>query len=133
MIVPSEIIETIKMIQEENLDIRTITVGISLLDCIDSNGERAREKIYNKITTVAKHLVKTAAEIEKEYGIPITNKRISVTPLSLIAEASGEEGHCEFARTLDRAADNLGVDFIGGFSALVHKGNTQGEDRKSVV
>jgi uncharacterized protein len=129
MIVPSEIIETIKMIQEENLDIRTITVGISLLDCIDSNGERAREKIYNKITTVAKHLVKTAGEIEKEYGIPITNKRISVTPLSLIAGASEEEGHCEFARTLDRAADNLGVDFIGGFSALVHKGNTRGDNR----
>lgn len=129
MIVPSEIIETIKMIQEENLDIRTITVGISLLDCIDSSGGRAREKIYKKIIAAAKDLVKTAREIEKEYGIPITNKRISVTPISLIAEASGEEHYGEFARTLDRAADTLGVDFIGGFSALVHKGNTAGDNK----
>lgn len=129
MILPSEIIETIKMIQEENLDIRTITVGISLLDCIDSNGIRAREKIYNKITSTAKNLVKTAGEIEKEFGIPITNKRISVTPLSLIAEASGEDGYSNFAQIMDKSAETLGVDFIGGFSALVHKGNTRGDNR----
>lgn len=123
----SNILETIKMIEEENLDIRTITMGISLLDCIDSNGDTAREKIYNKITTCAKDLVKVAKEIENEFGIPIINKRVSVTPISIIAGATDEEDYVKFAETLDMAAHDLGIDFIGGFSALVHKGYTKGD------
>ncbi|MGL5086545.1 MAG: PFL family protein [Clostridium sp.] len=123
----NNILETIKMIEEENLDIRTITMGISLLDCIDSDGDKAREKIYNKITTCAKDLVKVAKEIENEFGIPIINKRVSVTPISIIAGATDEEDYVKFAQTLDKAANDLGIDFIGGFSALVHKGYTKGD------
>lgn len=123
----SNILETIKMIEEENLDIRTITMGISLLDCIDPDGDKAREKIYNKITTCAKDLVKVGHEIENEFGIPIINKRVSVTPISIIAGATDEENYVKFAQTLDRAACDLGIDFIGGFSALVHKGYTKGD------
>ena len=121
------VLETIKMIEEENLDVRTITMGISLLDCIDSDGEKAREKIYNKIMTSAKDLVRVGKEIENEFGIPIVNKRISVTPISIIAGATDEEDYVEFAKTLDKAANELGIDFIGGFSALVHKGCTKGD------
>lgn len=121
------ILETIKMIDEEKLDIRTITMGISLMDCIDSNGDKAREKIYNKITRCAKDLIKVGEDIEKEFGIPIVNKRISVTPISIIAGATEEEDYVKFAETLDRAANDLGVNFIGGFSALVHKGYTKGD------
>ncbi|MDD6795704.1 MAG: PFL family protein [Clostridiaceae bacterium] len=124
---PQNVLETIKMIEEENLDIRTITMGISLLDCIDSDGDKARQKIYNKITTCAKDLVKVGNDIANEYGIPIVNKRISVTPISLIAGATDEDNYVEFAKTLDRAATDLGVDLIGGFSALVHKGCTKGD------
>ncbi|MBZ4646083.1 MAG: uncharacterized protein PWP27_457 [Clostridiales bacterium] len=131
MISPFEVIETIKMIQEENLDIRTITMGISLRDCCHSDGRIAREKIYNKITRLAANLVKVGQDIEKEYGIPIINKRISVTPISLIAESCDEEDYVKFAETLDKAADIVGVNFIGGFSALVHKGYTVG-DRKLI-
>ena len=127
MLIPSEVIETIKMIHEENFDIRTITVGISLRDCCDSNGKKAREKIYNKITKTAENLVKIGEDIEKEYGVPIINKRISVTPISLIAEASNDENYAEYAVTLDKAANKCGVNFIGGFSALVHKGYTKGD------
>ncbi|MBU3131115.1 PFL family protein [Clostridium gasigenes] len=123
----NNILETIKMIEEENLDIRTITMGISLLDCIDPDGDRARTKIYNKITTCAKDLVKVGHEIENEFGIPIINKRVSVTPISIIAGATDEEDYVKFAQTLDRAAIDLGIDFIGGFSALVHKGYTKGD------
>ncbi len=123
----NNILETIKMIEEENLDIRTITMGISLLDCIDSDGEKAREKIYNKIITSAKDLVKVGKEIENEFGIPIVNKRVSVTPISIIAGATNEEDYVKFAETLDKAAEHLGIDFIGGFSALVQKGYTKGD------
>lgn len=131
MVGPFEVIETIKMIQEENLDIRTITMGISLRDCCHFEGEKARIRIYEKITHLAENLVKVGEDIEKEYGIPIINKRISVTPISLIAESSDEEDYVKFAEVLDRAADTVGVNFIGGFSALVHKGYTKG-DRKLI-
>lgn len=122
-----EIMETIKMIQEEHLDIRTITMGISLRDCCDSDARVSCQKIYDKITSRAKRLVATGEAIQKEYGIPIINKRISVTPISLIAESCGEE--LLFARTLEKAAQETGVNFIGGFSALVHKGYTPGDRR----
>ena len=127
MLKTSEIIETIRMIDEENLDIRTITAGISLLDCADSCGRKSREKIYDKITGIAENLVKTGWQIEREYGIPIINKRISVTPISIIAGASEDKNYTEYAKTLDRAAAACGVNFIGGFSALVHKGFAKGD------
>ena len=123
----NNILETIKMIEEEKLDIRTITMGISLLGCIDADGDKAREKIYNKIMRCAKDLVKVGNEIEAEFGIPIVNKRISVTPISLIAGATDEENYVKFAEVLDKAANDLGVNFIGGFSALVHKGYSKGD------
>lgn len=121
------ILETIKMIDEEQLDIRTITMGISLLDCIDPDGDKAREKIYNKIMNSAKDLVKVGKDIEREFGIPIVNKRVSVTPISIIAGATDESDYVKFAQTLDKAAEDLGIDFIGGFSALVQKGYTKGD------
>lgn len=118
--------ETITMIQEENLDIRTITMGISLLDCADSDIDRSCEKIYNKIYSHAKDLVATGEFIEKKYGIPIVNKRISVTPISMLVAASGGDP-VKYALTLDRAAKAVGVNFIGGFSALVQKGFSAGD------
>ncbi len=127
MINTREIMETIKMIDDQHLDVRTITMGISLLDCVDSNAERACEKIYEKITRLAKDLVKTGDDISRQYGIPIINKRISVTPISMIAGASDAENYVMFAETLDRAAKTTGVNFIGGFSALVHKDFTKGD------
>ncbi len=123
----NKVIETNRMIEEEKLDIRTITMGISLMDCIDSDGEKSRTKIYDKITRYAENLVKEGNQIETEFGIPIINKRISVTPLSLIASASGDEDYVAYARTLDRAAREVGVNFIGGFSALVQKGFSKGD------
>lgn len=129
MLGPFEVIETIKMIQEENLDIRTITMGISLRDCCHSDGKVARGKIYDKIARYAANLVRVGESIEKEYGIPIINKRISVTPISLVAESSDEEDYVMFAQTLDAAAEAVGVNFIGGFTALVHKGYTQGDKK----
>lgn len=123
-----QIYETSHMISSENLDIRTITMGISLLDCIDDDSNRACEKIYDKITSKAKNLVKVGQEIETEYGIPIANKRITVTPISLIAAASKDHDYVKYAKTLDRAAMTLGVDFIGGFSALVQKGFQSGDE-----
>ncbi|WP_423230586.1 PFL family protein [Oxobacter pfennigii] len=128
----TEIMETISMIDKQKLDIRTITMGISLLDCCHSDGNTARSKIYDKITRYAEKLVKVGEDIESEYGIPIINKRISVTPISLVAEASNEETYVKFAQTLDNAAKTVGVNFIGGFSALVHKGYTNG-DRKLIM
>ncbi len=119
--------ETIKMIDDQHLDIRTITMGISLQDCIDSDAKRACEKIYDKITRSAKDLVKTGEDISRQYGIPIINKRISVTPISMIAGASDAKDYVCFAETLNRAAIETGVNFIGGFSALVHKGFTKGD------
>lgn len=124
----NNILETIRMIEEEKLDIRTITMGISLLDCIDSDGETCRDNIYNKIMNCAKDLVKVGKEIENEFGIPIVNKRVSVTPISIIAGATNDEDYVEFAKILDKAAENLGIDFIGGFSALVEKGCTKGDE-----
>ena len=122
----TDILETITMIQEENLDIRTITMGISLLDCIDSDIDRACEKVYDKISRKAEHLVRTGVEIEKEYGIPIINKRISVTPIAII-KAACQGDPIKFAKTLERAADNVGVNFLGGYSALVQRGFAPGD------
>lgn len=122
-----DILETVNMIEKENLDIRTITMGISLLDCIDANGEKCRKKIYDKISRCAEHLVPQAERIETELGIPIVNKRISVTPISLVAGACNDGDYVEFAKTLDEAAKNIGVNFVGGFSALVTKGFTRGD------
>ena len=127
MININDIFETVNMISEENLDIRTITMGISLLDCCDSDPEKACEKIYNKITRLAGNLVKVGEDIEREYGIPIINKRISVTPISMIIASSGGDP-VMYAKTLQRAADATGVNFIGGFSALVHKGFSAGDE-----
>ena len=124
-----DILETIKMIDQEKLDIRTITMGISLLDCCDQDGDRARRKIYEKITRYAENLVKVGNQLELEFGIPIINKRISVTPMALVAGASEDTDYVEFARTLDRAASTLGINFIGGFSALVQKGYSKGDQR----
>ncbi len=121
-----DIMETITMIQEENLDIRTITMGMSLLDCADSDIHRSAEKVYEKIVRNAKDLVRTGEEIEKLYGIPIINKRISVTPISMLAAASGGDPVI-YAKTLERAAREVGVNFIGGYSALVHKGFSAGD------
>ena len=121
-----DILETINMIHEECLDIRTITMGISLWDCVSDNTERLCAKIYDKITTKAERLVETGNDIEKKYGIPIVNKRVSVTPISLIGGNATPEGYIKIAETLQRAADALGINFIGGFSALVQKGMTEG-------
>ena len=126
MINTKDILETISMIHEENLDIRTITMGISLYDCVSEDENRLCEKIYDKITTSAKDLVKTGCDIEKKYGIPIVNKRVSVTPVSLVGGGISPEGYIKVAKTLDRAAKELGINFIGGFSALVQKGMTNG-------
>ena len=126
MIDIKDIMETVNMIDHDNLDIRTVTMGISLLDCIDANAKVACDKIYEKITRKAGNLVKTGCDIEKEYGIPIINKRISVTPIAMIAAASKADPVI-FAKTLQRAADATGVNFIGGYSALVHKGFSAGD------
>ena len=130
MITNWEVIETNHMIEKENLDVRTITIGISLLDCIDSDLNKLNENIYNKITTVAKDLVKTGREIEKDFCIPIVNKRISVTPIALIGGAACKtpEDFVTIAKTLDKAAHTVGVNFIGGYSALVSKGMTPAEE-----
>ena len=125
-----EVAETNQMIEHENLDVRTITLGISLMDCIDSDLDKLNEKIYKKITAVAKDLVSTGQEIEQEYGIPIVNKRISITPISLIGAAACQttEDYVKIAKTLDAAAKTVGVNFIGGYSALVSKAMTPAEE-----
>ncbi|MCL2697293.1 MAG: PFL family protein [Oscillospiraceae bacterium] len=122
----SDILETIKMIQEENLDIRTITMGISLLDCIDPDIDKACAKVYDKIAKTAENHVKAGEELEKRYGIPIINKRISVTPVAMISAAS-KGNPVQFALALDKAAKSTGVNFVGGYSALVHKGFSAGD------
>lgn len=124
-----EILETLEMIQKENLDIRTITMGISLRDCCHSDIDISCNRIYDKISKYAEKLVVTGQNIEKEYGIPIINKRISVTPIALIAESCDSEDYVKFAKAMDRAAETVGVNFIGGFSALVQKGYTKGDKR----
>ena len=118
----NEIIETINMISQQHLDVRTITLGISLFDCITDSKQRTCDKIYDKIMSKAKNLVKIGNDISSELGVPIVNKRISITPVSLISAAS--KGHLEIIRTLDKIADKTGVDFLGGYSALVHKAMT---------
>jgi len=127
MINKFELAETMHMIDSEHLDIRTITMGISLLDCADSDANKATQKIYDKICSKAEKLVFTGESIEKELGIPIINKRISVTPISLVAGASNATSYVAYAKALDRAAKSVGVNFLGGFSALVHKGFTQAD------
>ena len=129
MINTSDILETINMIRQENLDVRTITMGISLFDCVSDDEKRLCDKIYDKITKKAEHLVETGCEIEKKYGIPIVNKRVSVTPISIIGGDISPDGYIRVAKTLQRAADTLGINFIGGFSALVQKGMTEGAKR----
>ena len=125
-----EVNETNKMISEENLDVRTITLGISLLDCIDTDLEKLNDNIYRKITTLAENLVATGQDIENEYGIPIVNKRISVTPIALVGASACKtpEDYVTIARTLDRVAKKVGVNFIGGYSALVSKGMTRSDE-----
>ncbi len=125
----NEIMQTIQMIDQQHLDVRTITMGISLLSCAHSDVNTACVKIYDKITKYAENLVKTGEEIEKEFGIPIVNKRISVTPIAMVAAAAETENYTPFAQALDRAAKTCGVNFIGGFSALVQKGMTVADRR----
>jgi len=129
MINTGEILETIEMISRQHLDIRTITMGISLRGCGDPDPAACAGKIYDKITLSAKDLVRTGEDIEREFGIPIVNKRISVTPIAIACEAAQTEDYVIFAETLDRAARETGVNFLGGFSALVHKGFTEGDRR----
>lgn len=126
MLNANDILQTIKMIDEEDLDIRTITMGISLLDCADADIDKSCEKIYNKITRLAKDLVKTGDDISREYGIPIINKRISVTPIAMLVAVSGGDP-VKYALTLERCAQAVGVNFIGGYSALVQKGCAAGD------
>ena len=127
----NEVIETNQMIHEMNLDVRTITMGISLLDCVDSSVDVVCEKIYDKITTKARNLVKVGKEIEAEYGIPVVNKRISITPVALVGGACCKDTHdfVKIAKVLDKCAKKVGVNFIGGYSALVHKGMTPADER----
>ncbi len=130
MINISEVLETNKMIEQENLDVRTITMGISLLDCADKSLDVTCEKIYTKITTLAKDLVKTGEEISREFAIPIVNKRISITPISLVGGACCRipGDYVQIAKTLDRAAKEVGVNFLGGYSAIVSKGMTKSDE-----
>lgn len=128
MINTGDILETIRMIQDECLDIRTITMGISLLDCCSDDAGTACSKIYEKIMRLAERLVDVGGDISKEYGIPIINKRVSVTPIAMIAAASAGDP-VQYALTLERASKELGIDFIGGYSALVHKGFAAGDER----
>ena len=125
-----EVNETNQMIEHENLDVRTITLGISLLDCCDSDINEVNRKIYEKITGLAKNLVSTGKEIEREFAVPIVNKRISVTPIALVGGAAckTEEDFVSIAQTLDRAAKEVDVNFIGGYSALVSKGMTKADE-----
>jgi uncharacterized protein (UPF0210 family) len=124
MLNTQDILETINMIREENLDIRTITMGISLYDCISEDADRLCQRVYDKITKKAEHLVRTGEDISKQYGVPIVNKRVSITPASLIGGNLSPDGYLKLAHTLQKAAETVGINFIGGFSALVHKGYT---------
>jgi len=128
MIKSKNILETIKMVDELKFDIRTITMGISLLDCADSDGKKSRIKIYDKIARLSEHFVEIVEKTEKEFGIPIINKRISVTPISIIAGSSNDLDYVKYAEILDKAAETAGVNFLGGFTALVHKGFTKGDE-----
>ena len=129
MINTHDIMDTINMINSENLDVRTVTMGISLLDCADPDPKKACQKIYDKITTRAKDLVPTVERISAEYGVPIVNKRISVTPIAMLLGCAPEADPVDYAKALDAAAKKVGVNFIGGFGALVHKGFSAGDER----
>ena len=122
----NDILETVNMIKQENLDIRTITMGISLFDCVSDDQKRLEAKIYDKITKSAENLVATANGLEAKYGIPIINKRVSVTPISLVGANADKDGYVRLAHVLERAADEVGINFIGGYGALVQKGMTKG-------
>ncbi len=124
---PVEIEETVNMFMRHKLDVRAITMGVSLRDCACEDGKKSRQKVYDKIMRYASNLVRVGQDIEKEFGVPIINKRISVTPISMVAEPSGEKSYVEWAVVLDKAAKELNVDFVGGFSALVQKGITPGD------
>ena len=124
----SDILETVRMIRDENLDIRTVTMGISLFDCISDDPKRLGEKIYDKVTRSAGRLVEVCSELERTYGIPIVNKRISVTPISYVGAGLSPDGFVGLAKVLERVAGELGVNFIGGYSALVQKGAIRGAD-----
>ncbi|QBO36920.1 PFL family protein [Periweissella cryptocerci] len=123
----SHIQETIAMVAEEHFDIRTITMGISLLDCIDADPDQAAQNIYDKITTKGKNLVAVAEQIEREYGVPITNKRVTVTPIALVAGKTAAKDMIKYAKAMDAAAKKIGIDYIGGYSALVQKGFSNGD------
>ena len=125
-----DILETIEMFTQDNLDVRTVTMGISLLDCIDPDPKKACENIYNKITTKAANLVSTVEHISAEYGIPIINKRISVTPIAMLLGACPDADPVDFAKTLDAAGKKVGVNFVGGYTALVHKGFSAGDGHR---
>ncbi|MBR1731946.1 MAG: DUF711 family protein, partial [Ruminococcus sp.] len=127
MLETKDILETINMIDNENLDVRTITMGISLLDCMDEDIDKASGRVYDKVCRYAQDLVKTGEDIEREYGIPIINKRISVSPIGMIAAPCQSKNVVKFAKALDKAAETLGVNFIGGYSALVQKGFSTGD------
>lgn len=129
MINSLEVLETNTMILKENLDVRTITMGINLIDCANPDIDRFNEKIYNKITTKARDLVKVGEDIEKKYGVPIVNKRISITPIAIAASSTKTDSYVSIAKTLDRAAKEVGVNFIGGFSAIVSKGMTESDKK----
>lgn len=124
-----EILETLSMFREQHLDVRTITMGINLLDCASDSSEKACQRIYDKICRKAENLVKTGEDISREFGIPIINKRVSVTPISMVAASGDSHDYTMYARALDRAAERIGVNFIGGYSALVHKGFTDADRR----
>ena len=122
----NDILETVNMIKQENLDIRTVTMGISLFDCISDDQKRLETKIYDKITKCAENLVSTADGLESKYGIPIINKRVSVTPISLVGASCEKDGFVRLAHVLEKAANEVGINFIGGYGALVQKGMTKG-------
>ena len=124
-----DILETLLMIHDENLDVRTVTMGINLLDCADSNSSAACDKVYEKIVRHAENLVPVCERIAMEYGIPIVNKRVAVTPVALLLACAPDADPFDYAKALDRAADTVGINFIGGYSALVHKGFAAGDVR----
>lgn len=126
MLTNDEILETINMINKENLDIRTITMGISLIDCMDSDIDKSCKKVYDKIYNKASRLVEVGSYLQKTYGIPIINKRVSVTPIAMLVGASGGDP-IKYAKTLDKVGKDIGIDFIGGYSALVQKGFSAGD------
>ncbi len=126
-LLPTEILETIKMVDTQNLDVRTVTMGISLLDCIEKDANKTADNIYNKIVKYGSELVEVANRVSKKFGVPIVNKRVSVTPIAIIGNATDATDYTIFAKALDKAAKKIGIDFIGGFSALVEKGYTKGD------